>query len=79
MKKIYVGYKKGENSVKLELIRCTSEPTQKEYGKQYFATIGPFKTVRGANFMVKYGWNNPHIQTVSDAERLAKNEQLKAA
>lgn len=38
----------------------------------YAALIGPFRTKRGAQFMARYGRNNPHIRNVADAERLAK-------
>jgi hypothetical protein len=55
-----------------EVVRCEVEPTEAEYGKKFFAMIGPFKTVRGANFMVKYGSGNPHTQDVASTERLAK-------
>jgi len=71
-KRIYVGYCK--NNKKMKKFSSGSVPTEKEFGLKYFAVIGPFVTARGADFMVKYGENNPHIQTVSDAERLAKNE-----
>lgn len=47
-------------------------PTTKSHGKEYGAVIGPFRTMRGAKFMALYGHNNPHLQTVSDAERIAK-------
>lgn len=47
-------------------------PTQESHGKWYRAVIGPFKTDKGADLMVSSGGNNPHIQSVDDAERLAK-------
>lgn len=55
-----------------ETFRSLSNPTPEVYGKQYTAVIGPFRTVRGAEFMRLYGRANPHLQTVADAERLAK-------
>jgi hypothetical protein len=72
--KIYVGYCR--TSLNMEKFSSAFQPTEKEYGEKYFAVIGPFITKRGADFMVKYGRNNPHIQIVSDAERLAKNEAI---
>lgn len=42
------------------------------------AVIGPFRTVRGAEFMRQYGEGNPHCQTVGDAERLAKQYAAQA-
>lgn len=47
-------------------------PTSVSHGDRYVSVIGPFRTKRGATFMALHGRNNPHIQTVSDAERLAK-------
>jgi len=54
--------------------RFTSEgtPVRETHGNTYAAVIGPFRTVRGARFMVHYGKSNPHVQHVNDAERLAK-------
>lgn len=45
-------------------------------GLPYNAIIGPFKTLRGARFMRDFGFNNPHLQTVEDAENLAKQESM---
>lgn len=47
-------------------------PTQTSHGSLYQAVIGPFRTNRAAEFMAKAGWNNPHCQTVADAERLSR-------
>lgn len=52
------------------------EPTQATHGAVYNAVIGPFRTMRGANFMALYGQGNPHCRTVADAERLAKKYAL---
>jgi len=48
------------------------QPTQ-ELCPQYSSVIGPFRTKRGAQFMATYGANNPHVQCVRDAERIAKS------
>jgi len=69
-KLIYVGY--GAFGMRCDLIRCADVPTAAEYGQRYGAVVGPFRTVRGAEFMRKHGDNNPHCRTVADAERLAK-------
>ena len=66
--KIYVGVKGKTRKV----FRSFTEPTKRMYGDKYNAIIGPFRTLRGAAFMADYGRNNPHIQTVQDAEELAK-------
>lgn len=34
--------------------------------------IGPFRTKRGARFMLEHGEFNPHCLCVADAERIAK-------
>jgi hypothetical protein len=39
---------------------------------QYTHVIGPFKSKRGAEFMRDHGRFNPHVRSVSDAERLAR-------
>jgi len=66
--KPYVGCKAG----KWVVFKSFVKPTEKTHGNLYNAVIGPFRTVRGANFMRDYGQGNPHCVTVSDAERLAK-------
>jgi len=67
--KLYVGIMRNS---KREVFRCIGTPTQTTFSKIYNAVIGPFRTRAGAEFMAKYGRNNPHCQTVADAERLAK-------
>lgn len=34
--------------------------------------IGPFRTRKAADLMASIGENNPHIRTVAEAERIAK-------
>jgi hypothetical protein len=68
--KIYVGVV--SSSIR-EVFRSSEVPTQETHGTKYRAVIGPFKTKRGAEFLAKYGHgSNPHLQTVNDAERAAK-------
>ena len=57
-----------------EIFRCADTPTREIHGASYLAVIGPFRTKRGAQFMADYGRNNPHLQTVEDAERISKKE-----
>ena len=66
--RIYVGVKGNTRKV----FRSFTPPTKRMYGDKYNAVIGPFRTLRGAVFMADFGRNNPHIQTVRDAEELAK-------
>ena len=66
----YVGIVKGTH----EYVRFWSKtnPTEETHGERFVATIGPFRTVAAAELMKKYGKGNPHMQHVSDCERLAK-------
>ena len=69
--KLYVGIlKNGMRSV----FRDPVEPIQATHGWIYTAVIGPFRTLRGARFMADHGRNNPHVQCVEDAERLAPRD-----
>ncbi len=54
-----------------ELFRSATVPTFDTHGARYGATIGPFRTKRGAIFMRDHGRANPHCQCVNDAERIA--------
>lgn len=67
--KIYVGLIAGQ---KPQIFRSNVTPTEQSHGDFYNAVIGPFKTLRGAQFMRQFGQGNPHCQTVNDAEKLAK-------
>lgn len=50
------------------------------HGNSYHAVIGPFKTMRAARFMARYGGSgNPHLQTVADAEMWAKKAEQERA
>lgn len=69
-KKYYVG--KSSKTGKREKFLSATKPTQQSHGKMYSYVIGPFKTKNGAIIMAKYGENNPHLQTVGDAEKMAK-------
>lgn len=72
---IYVGMTPG----KWETFRSATEPTFESHGESYNAVVGPFRTVRGSKAMVHYGNGNPHVRTVSEAERVGKiyKEELK--
>lgn len=67
--KYYLGRVK--STANYELFKTTREPSPK-WCTIYSATIGAFRTKRGAMFMLKYGRNNPHIQTVGQAEKLVR-------
>ncbi len=70
---LYVGIKGATR----EVFRSARTPTSASHGSKYNAVIGPFRTVGGANVMAKYGRANPHIQTVSEAEKMAKQLNLR--
>jgi hypothetical protein len=72
MKRIYVGCISG--SFEREVFISETTPTKASLGLLYSYVIGPFRTVRGANWMADpiKGTLNPHCKCVSDAERLAK-------
>lgn len=46
------------------------EPTPQSC-PDFSAVVGPFETEAGAFYAARHGLNNPHIQCVEDAERLA--------
>jgi hypothetical protein len=66
--KIYLGKTKQR---RWEIFRHSSDPTDVSHGNRYLYVVGPFRTIKGAEFMAEYGDNNPHCQTVSQAEKLA--------
>jgi hypothetical protein len=70
----YVGLAKTTfNDTTFQLFRSPYIPTEESHGELYGAVIGPFRTKRGAKFMEIYGKNNPHCNTVYQAEKLAKS------
>jgi hypothetical protein len=72
-RKIYLGIVSRESGVRFrEVFRSDQIPTMESTGGRYAAVIGPFRTARGAEFMRRHGESNPHLQTVADAERIAK-------
>ena len=66
----YVGIR--HNSIARRVFKSEMVPTQSTHGHLFSAVIGPFRTKRGACFCALFGHNNPHIQHVNDAERIAK-------
>lgn len=71
---IGVGSTKATHQEVREIFRPETVPTQESHGKVYGYVTGPFKTIRGATFMMNSGHGNPHCVTVNDAERIAKGE-----
>ena len=65
----FVGCKPGQLRI---VFSCTSAPTAESY-PQFGYAIGPFRTRRAAVLMASAAAvNNPHIRTVADAERIAR-------
>ena len=64
----YVGQKDSRRVV----FKASETPTLASHGHLYAAVTGPFRTKRGATFHAAFGANNPHVQHVNDAERIAK-------
>jgi hypothetical protein len=71
--KYYVGVRSHGRGLVVFTSKVT--PTEMTHGHEYVYTIGPFRTKWGAIVMAKYGSNNPHIQSVADAERIAARER----
>lgn len=47
-------------------------PTKDTHGHLYTCSQGPFRTRLAARWFNRYGRGNPHVHTVADAERLAR-------
>ena len=75
---IYVGCNSGNDEFPRQTFTANDEPTRKSHGKRFAAVIGPFDTPLAADIMVRWGANNPHLQHVDDAERMAKDYLSKA-
>jgi hypothetical protein len=60
---------------KFEPFMAARTPTQTSHGKKYGHVIGPFRSKGGAVVMARFGAGNPHLQTVSEAEKMAKREK----
>lgn len=67
-KQLYIGWCPFE--LRYRVFRSDVNPTTETHGAHYSHSIGPFRTLRGAHFMIDHGPGNPHCVTVSDAERL---------
>jgi len=70
MTKYYVGTVPG--SIYGFVFTSKKTPTFETHGKRFRSVVGAFRTKKGAMFMAENGYSNPHCQTVSQAEKLAK-------
>lgn len=64
----YVGHRADAKVV----FQASTPPTATEY-PEYAAVVGPFHTKRAALWAASQH-NNPHYQTVADAERLSRHD-----
>lgn len=74
--RIYVGRRTG--GAPAAIFRASDTPTSDTHGDRYAAVIGPFASMAGARIMVAHGGNNPHIQSSTDADRMAKTHSCAA-
>ncbi len=72
IKNIYVGHNKDTSELDVIYTDATPESANEKGFESYSWLIGEFKTLRGARFYQTHGLNNPHVQNVNDAERIAK-------
>ena len=70
---VYVGVK----GSKRQVFRSAKHPTEASHGKRFGYVIGPFRTLKAAKLCKEYGRNNPHMQTVADCERIARQGSLR--
>ncbi len=64
----YIGHTLGG----YEAFKSAATPTEEEYGDMFKSVIGPFRTFRAVQWVLKHGSGNPHFQCVADAEKLSK-------
>lgn len=69
-KRFYVGYILPANN--REVFSSATVPTEESHGHVYAASVGPFRTRAGADYMASY--RGPVAITVSEAERRAKEK-----
>jgi hypothetical protein len=54
------------------LFASLANPTKETHGQIYTCAQGPFRTRLAARWFNRYGWGNPHVRTVVDAEHIAR-------
>ena len=70
----YCGHRAGHPVEVFARYAHEGEPTTTDF-PQYGAVVGPFRTKRAA-YVASSTYPNPHIQTVADAERVAKSQRV---
>jgi len=69
-KKWYIGMV--YETLKYHAFNSLPYPSRETMGNEYLYVVGPFKTKRAAKWAEKYAYDNPHFNTVEDAERISK-------
>lgn len=78
--KYYVGVRLTETERQERcVLRVDAEPSRESHGHLYVYVIGPFRTMAGAAIMAVFGQGNPHLQHVTDAERMARRNHTMSA
>jgi hypothetical protein len=54
------------------LFSSPNKPTRETHGHLYACAQGPFRSRLAARWFNRYGWGNPQVRTVAEAERLAR-------
>ena len=72
---LFVGLRAGTQR---QVFRAARPLKESELRNRFDAVIGPFVTRRGAFFCAQHGEGNPHVQHVSDAERISLRLRFKS-
>jgi hypothetical protein len=70
--RIYVGFSSYNPWSTREVFKSSHTPTQETHGDRYQWAMGPFRTMRGAKYMVDTTRRGAYTQHVDDAEENAK-------
>ena len=65
----YVGLERMSNI--REVFRYVGAPTALTHGDRYITVMGPFRSMRGAQYVALFGTTTPPIRSVREAERMA--------
>ena len=70
--RIYVGFSSYSPWSAKEVFKSSHTPTEESHGERYQWAMGPFRTMRGAKYMVDATHRGAYTQHVDDAEENAK-------
>ncbi len=79
--KYYIGVNLTDAGQRWRVFTAKTEPNHQTHGATFIYVIGPFPSRSTAAIMAHFGKGNPHLQTVSQAVRMAKKrpEMVKEA